>query len=142
MTDEATSTYSIISFPALALPSTYHSMIFSKWLRSQKYGLDYFKLIDSDTYFAAYHKHVSFIMTQPNTVVRLAVLSEDHDVVLGFIVCRDNVLDYVHVQKDYRKQGIATTLLPEEINTFSSLTNVGMTIWTAKHPSFKFNPFA
>ena|ERR1035437_9602134 len=138
---QAISTYDIISYPGPNLPDTYRNLVFSKWLRSLRYGNDYFKIIDSAAYFSAYNKFISLILSKPNTTVRLAVLTDDHDVVLGFSVARDNTLDYIHVHKDMRKQGIATSLYPKTIDTITHLTTVGMAIWTAKIPNVLFNPF-
>ena len=133
-------TYSIVSYSGAALPEAYRNMVFSKWLRSLKYGNDYFRLIDSDSYFEMYHQYIQALLTKTNSVVKLAVLTDDPDVVLGFAVIRDNTLDYVHVHKDQRHQGIARSLVPSNINAISHLTKIGIAIWS-KHPNVKFNPF-
>ena len=143
------STYTVISYPASKLPDSYKNMIFSKWLRSLKYGNTYFKLIDNESYFAAYHKYVEMVIAKPETVVRLAVLSDDHDVVLGFSVARDNVLDYIHVQRDYRRESIGTSLIPAQMlvnkgegYVITHLTTIGVSIWNSKLSKAIFNPFA
>ena len=139
--EQAISTYSIVSYPAKHLPDAYRNMIFSKWQRSLRFGNDYFKLIDSDAYFSAYQRLITLILNKPETVVKLAVLTEDQDVVFGFSVFRGNTLDYIHVHKDVRKQGIATSLYPKDTDTITHLTTIGMAIWTAKIPTVLFNPF-
>jgi hypothetical protein len=73
--------------------------------------------------------------------VRLAVLGDDSDVVLGFSCSRGDVLDYVHVHKDYRRNGIGCSLISEGIQTITHLTHNGMSFWTAVLPNTKFNPF-
>ncbi len=73
--------------------------------------------------------------------MKLAVLTDDRDVVLGFSVSRGKVLDYVHVQKDLRKQGIGTALIPLGIDTITHLTKSALPIWGSKYGSWKFNPF-
>jgi GNAT superfamily N-acetyltransferase len=134
-------TYSIIAYPAAKLPDTYRNMIFSKWLRSLRYGNDYYKLIDQEVYFTTYHIYIENLLSRPNAVVRLAALTEDQDVALGFSVARDNVLDYVHVQRDYRRTGIGTSLVPKGIDTITHLTKIGAGLWSLKLPQAKFNPF-
>ena len=134
-------TYSVISFPGDSLPEAYRNMIYSKWLRSLRYGNDYFKLIDSASYYSSYQKYIELLLSKPNCTVRLAVLSDNHDVVLGFCVHRDTVLDYCHVQKDFRKQGIGMSLLPPAFDTITHVTYIGMSIWASKYPSVKLNPF-
>lgn len=142
------STYSIIHFPADALPITYHNMILSKWMRSLRYGNEYFKLIDSDAFFKNYNRYLDVILSRPNTSISLAVLSDDHDVVLGFSVYEGKTLHYVHVHKDYRKMGIGKDLVPKEMLLnkgegfyISHLTNVGTSIWSSMLSNAKFNPF-
>jgi GNAT superfamily N-acetyltransferase len=117
-------------------------LIFSKWLRSLRYGNDYFKLIDPPAYYAAYHRFIQNILNHPDTSVRLAVLSDDADVVLGFSVSRGTILDYVHVHKDQRRQGIGRQLVPKGIDTITHLTRTGLSIWGSKMAGVKFNPFA
>jgi GNAT superfamily N-acetyltransferase len=145
----STSTYSIISYPASQLPKSYEALVYSKWLRSLRFGNDYFKLMDKHPYFVAYHAYLSQLLAKPNTVIRLAVLSDDPDTVLGFSVCRDHIVDYCHVHKDLRKQGIGTSLLPSDIiknegegYSVTHLTNIGLSIWSKKLSKARFNPFA
>lgn len=136
------SSYTIISFPGSDLSQTYRNLIYSKWLRSLRFSNDYFKLTDSDSYYQAYTAYVTTILSKKDCVVRLAVLTDDRDVVLGFSVSRTPVLDYVHVHKDNRRLGIATKLVPDGIKSFTHVTTIGLSIWGSKYPHLKFNPFA
>ena len=131
--------YDIISFKGAVLPPAYTNMIYSRWLRSLRFGNDYYKLINSKDYYSSYQKHIAYILSLPTTVVRLAVLSDDHDVVLGFSVSRGDILDFVHVHKDMRRQGIAKSLVPKDIKTITHLTKTALIIW----PKYEitFNPF-
>jgi GNAT superfamily N-acetyltransferase len=131
--------YSIISFGAGRLPNSYRSLIFSKWLRSLRYGNDYFRLINKDNYFKVYHRYVENILTA--ATVKFAVLAEDHDVVLGFSVSRDGILDYVHVHKDYRRVGLGTALLPSQVTIITHITRSGASLWHNRFPEAVFNPF-
>jgi GNAT superfamily N-acetyltransferase len=117
-------------------------MIFSKWLRSLRYGNDYFRLIDPDEYWKAYNAYIKSILMRGDTMVRIASLTEDADVALGFSVVRGAVLDYVHVHKDFRKKGIGRILVPKNIKVITHLTKTGLSIWGSKYPKWKFNPFA
>lgn len=146
--------YSIISFHGWELPPQYHNVIYSKWLRSLRHGNDYFKLVDAEAYYSTYRRYIEKILSLPETVVRLAVIADDHDVVLGFSVSRKNILDYIHVLRirteiptglaisDYRRHGIGAHLLPPGIDTFTHLTKTALTIWGSKFQHWKFNPFA
>lgn len=94
-------------------------------------------------------------MKKPDCLIKLAVLTEDKDVVLGFSVSREDVLDYIHVHKDSRKDaemlidgkvvkfpgGIGKKLLPKPLTTFTHLTKIALIIWqTEKYKHLKFNP--
>lgn len=136
--------YTILSFPAAKLPSYYISMIYSKWLRSLRYGNDAYKKIKSKTYYDNYHDFIENLLKKPDSIIRLAVLSNDHDVVLGFAVSREDVLDYIYVHQDYRNNKIGAHLIPEGITTFSQITKMAKNIWqtNAKYKMLQFNPFA
>lgn len=136
------SSYSLIESGGSNLPSTYVGLIYSRWMRSLRYGNDFFKLIKSDPFYEAYQKYIKTMLSNPSTIVRLAVLTDDKDVVLGFSVYHDKVLDYVHVHKDHRKLGVGSHLVPSYIDTISHITNTGLSIWGNKYPHWSFNPFA
>lgn len=135
-------TYSIIAFPGASLPQEYRAMVFSKWMRSLKYGNEYFKLIHADSFFEAYQKYIELLLCRPGAVVRIAVLGADRDVALGWSVVEGSILHYVHVQYEQRNQGIGTALVPKGINTISHLTKTGLRLWPEKLPHASFNPFA
>jgi hypothetical protein len=120
----------------------YINLIYSKWLRSFRYGNDYIKLTDSESYYVNYHRYITTLLQKPETTIRLAVLTDDADVVLGFSVSRGNILDYVHVHKDNRRIGIGTKLIPPGIDTFTHCTKTWLSIWNDKYKDWKFNLFA
>jgi GNAT superfamily N-acetyltransferase len=140
-TQAEVSSYTILNYEGDHLPDQYRALVFSKWLRSNRFGNDYMKLIDSDCYYKAYHNYIELLLRDPSMNIRLAVLSDAPDVVLGFCAFRQNCIDFVHIQKDFRKQGIGTALLPPFSNTFSHLTKMAMSIWASKYPNWTFNPF-
>lgn len=123
------------------MPATYYNLILSRWLRSLRFGNDYFKLVRPDAYYAAYSRYIGSILGGSETVIRLAVLDDDRDVVLGFSVARGTALDYVHVHKDARKRGIGTALVPKDIDQITHVTKTGLSIWGSKYPGWSFNPF-
>ncbi len=135
------SSYAVVAIPGPSLPADYAGFVFSKWLRTLRHGNELFKIIDARNYYNAYHKLISTILARPETVVRLALLSDDRDVALGFSVCRDNVLDYVYVHKDQRRNGIGTSLVPRTIDTITHVTNTGLSIWGSKYGHVKLKPF-
>lgn len=140
------SRYRVIAFLGPDLPMNYIGLVYSRWMRSLRYGNDFFKMADSDTYYQAYERYIQVLLRKPNTLVRLAVLADDEDVVLGFSISRssteEHILDYVHVHKDCRKLGIARKLVPNDIDTITHVTKTGLSIWGSKFSHWKFNPFA
>lgn len=138
---EKEDSYSVIAYLGREVPEAYLSYVYAKWLRGLRHGNDYFKLTEPSSYFLYYQKYIKMLMERPGTVVRLAVLTEDPDVVFGFSVSRGNILDYVHVHQDVRKRGIGKALANFEFEYITHLTRVGMTIWGAKFPAVLFDPF-
>lgn len=139
---EGHAAYRVIRYLAVGLPPQYRNLILSKWKRSLRYGNDYFKLSEPESFYSAYDLYISRLMGLPQTVVRLAVLAEDSDVVLGFSVSRGAVLDYVHVHQYVRRRGIGRSLVPHDIQEITHLTKTGLAIWGNKFPEWTFNPFA
>ena len=137
-------TYSIIVIPAAELPIEYQSLIFSKWMRSLRFGNPLFKNIDSTAFYQQYQTYIENLLKKPSALIKLAVLTDDHDVVLGFSVSREDVCDYVHVHKDHRRLGIGKKLFPRNTTTMTHITMTAIEIWrnNPKYKKLKFNPFA
>lgn len=131
----------ILAFPGRNLPTQYQNLVRSRWVRSYKRDNDYMKIVHPPGYYFAYNNYVALIMNREKTVIRIAALDEDDDVVLGFSIVEGNVLHYIHVPKSYRRQHIGTMLVPEGIEWFTHLTRIGMRIWSTKAPKARFNPF-
>lgn len=135
-------TYSILAFKAAELPKPYVGFIFSYWLKSFRHGNPFIKKANPGAYYKHYHTYIENLLNKPDSTIRLAVLSDDHDVVLGFSVVREDVLDYIFVQTNHRRQGIAKKLVPPGITTISHTTQLATRIWQKKYKEIKFNPFA
>lgn len=147
----------VISYPGKDFPTAYQALVFSKWLRSLRFGNPLFAKVSGNDYYQNYHKYIQNLLNKPDTIVRFAVLNDNKDIVLGFSCSREDVLDYVHVHKDHRKQGLAKLLVPSNITTITHITKDALSILeTNPHykliakpedhqegrRSFKFNPFA
>jgi hypothetical protein len=138
----ADSSYTILSFTGKDVPPQYHSVILSNWLRTLRFGNPVFKQIDSFVFYKHYEFNLKRKLRDGSCIVRLAVLTEDNDVVLGFSVHHKNVLDYISVKKNMRRNGIARALLPQGIEKFTHFTKTGALIWQEKFKNWKFDPFA
>ncbi len=131
-------TYSVLTFRKL--PEQYTGLVYSRWLKSLRYGNEYFKLIDNDVYFHVYHDYLTLLLNREGVEINIAVLSDDVDVVLGFSVKEAGVLHFVHVHKDQRKRGVGRTLAGQ-FTHFTHITTIAAQIWNSKYPNAKFNPF-
>lgn len=129
------------TYSGICLPQNYTNYVKSKWMRSFRFGNDYMKLTDSDSYYEAYETYIDSILNGIDNKVSLAVLSDDPDVALGFSVYSDEVLHYVYVGIDYRMQGIGASLVSGPVREFTHLTRIGLKLWPKKAPHAKFQPF-
>jgi hypothetical protein len=144
---EKTDSYVVTTFSGPGLPKQFRNMIYSKWLKSLRHGNDMFKLIDPKSYYSYHHLLIDDLLGRPTCAVRLAALSDNPDVVLGFSVCRlgaVNVIDYVYVNRDVRKLGIGTSLLPPTTvpeAVYTHVTKTGLTIAKEHCPLWTYNPY-
>ncbi len=119
--------------------------ILSTWLKGLLYGGDeFYRRIPRDIYFSNHHKVIERALLSPATTVKLAVLREDPDVILGYAVYREAsgviVLDWVFCKKEWRNIGIAKSLVPEKVNAVTNLTRAGAGI-LEKYPQVTYNPY-
>lgn len=138
---ETKATYSIVPHLGKDLPSAYRNMVLAKWLRTLRFGNDFFRLIESDTYFEVYQKYIKNLIDRPQCIIRIAVLTDETDVCLGFSVSEPDVLHFCWVHKDNRRIGVGKALVPFHFSSITHLTTTGMTIWNRKLPGVHFNPF-
>jgi GNAT superfamily N-acetyltransferase len=146
------SSFDIILYPGSLLPKNYEPMILSKMLRSLKYGNEYFKLIENNSYYQNYQRYIRSLLARPGAVVKLAVLSDDYDTVLGWSLVEPYKLHYCYVNKDYRRTGIGRALTKDPFMIITHLTHIGISIWASKYnnnpiiesdkPLVVFDPFA
>lgn len=139
-TNDEQQTYSIISCSGSQIPFNYFGLVISKWLRTYRTGCDYMLLIKPQAYYEVYDKVVKVILNRPNTKVRLAILSDEPDIALGFCVYEGLAVHYIYVHSYQRNKGIAKSLLPKDFKYVTHLTKTGLSIWN-KYPEIEFNPF-
>lgn len=119
----------------------YLSMIYSDFMRSLRFGNGWYRLIDSDRYYSMYKQIIDHLLAKKESVIRLAVLSDDLDVCLGWSLSEGPRIHYVFVKKPYRKQGIGTALMPLTFEMITHLTTIGQNIREKKFSHVKFDPF-
>jgi GNAT superfamily N-acetyltransferase len=135
--------YAVISFPAALVPKEYQNVVIARWLRSLREDNEYFGRIEKRPYFKVYDAFIKTILLRPHATVKFAVLSDDKDVVLGWCVTEGSALHYVHVHAAQRGQGIAKTLIPDNIEYITHVTSLGDKLLRSKKftKEIQFNPF-
>lgn len=117
------------------------NFIMSTMLKSLYYGDSWFTRILKNIFMTNYHRLLQNIFTNKKVTIKVACLSDAKDVILGYAIYRDQILDYVYVKQDWRKIGIAKTLIPTNISQCSHLTKVGEAIIKSKASHIVYNPF-
>jgi ribosomal protein S18 acetylase RimI-like enzyme len=136
------SSYTIRTMSATELTEELQGLIIARWCRTLRFTNDFFKLTDPDSYWNVYPTFVRRLLERQDCQVRLAVLAEDTDVVLGFCVYRGAALDYVHTQRDARRLGIARALIEEQgFEKITHVTKSGLQLWAKVLPKVKFDPW-
>ena len=130
--------YRLISFRPMAKDD--FNFILITWLHSLKFGNDYFKEWDDRKYYDKYQIFLKELLTKEDTQIKIACLSEDNDVILGYAIARPPILDFVYVKKAWRNIGLAKELVKHfEITTVSHLTKAGNAI--RKRKGWGFEPY-
>lgn len=141
-TNEEASSLTILSFPGIELPEQYFNFVRSRYLRSLRDGCDFFKKMHAKCYYDTQPPFFLTLISRPGVSIRLAVLSDDPDVALGFsIVDNTGLLHYVYVGKDFRKQGIGKALAPGPYRILTHYTKAVLPL-SRKFPGAVFNPYA
>lgn len=114
--------------------------VFDSWIRGQYHGSPYWSQMDKGLFYKEYSPYISHILSTTGTHIQVAVLAEDPNTILGFIVVTGNILHWAYTKNDYRGQGILNLLLKnQDITMVSSTTLPGASI--AKKKKLAFNPF-
>lgn len=115
------------------------NFVYSSWKRGLRFGNDFFRKIDADSFYEAYTLIINALITRADCKVTVACLKDDDDVVLGYSVVRGDILDFVFVKQSWRGFGIAKALCAGDIKVCSHITNVGDSI--RKKKGLIFNPY-
>jgi hypothetical protein len=105
-----------------------------------KCPVDFFSSIDQDTFMREYHGFLEARFKQTDCNIQIACLKDEPDVILGFSVYHGDCLDFVFVKPDWRRIGIANSLVPENIKMVSGFTRVGDII--RRKRGWNFNPWS
>lgn len=92
------------------------NLIFATWLKSYEVTSAMTKLVPRQEYFAGHHKLIEGIFAR-NPSIKLAVLPDDHNVILGWGVGEPGIIHYIFVKQAMRRFGLGRALLLALTNT-------------------------
>lgn len=112
--------------------------IMDSWLKGQYNGSPYWSQMPIRLFYQEYTKRIEEILTK--ATVKVAVMEEGSETIIGFSVHSGNTLHWVYTKLDYRSQGIMRLLTKNlTIEAVSSTTLPGASI--TKKKKLSFNPF-
>lgn len=118
------------------------NFILATFLRGLYYGDSWFSTIPKDIFMDNYKLVAERIIGDPRINIRLAVLREDNDVILGYsILSADHkAVIWSYTKTAWRRQGIARSLLPSNPLYVMHLSELGKEL-LPKLSGAVFNPF-
>lgn len=117
------------------------NFILATMLRGLYYGDTWFSQIPKDIFMKEHHRVLVNTISRPDCKVRVAVLPDDEDVILGYsVTLKDEALVWVYVKSSFRKMGIAQSIVPISVKAVTYLTRLGSAI-LKKYPEVSLNPY-
>jgi hypothetical protein len=118
------------------------NFILATFLRGLYYGDSWFSQIPKDLFMDNYKKVAERLVTDPRISIKLAVLREDSNVILGYCIASKDqqAIIWTYTKSAWRRQGIAKSLLPSKPLYAMHLSELGKTL-LPKLSNVVFNPF-
>lgn len=98
-----------------------------------------YRFMNKREFMSSYSKVIDYILTNPETLVRVAHLPDDEDIIISYSVMQHkeyNILHFVYTKKMWRGQEVHNLIIPE-YSYYTHITNQ----WIATKPTKPFNPF-
>lgn len=118
------------------------NFVLATFLRGLYHGDSWFSQIPRDIFMENYSRIAEAMVNNTNTLIKIACLPDDEDVILGYSILSSNynTIHWCYVKSAWRKQGIAKSLLPQYPTYITHLSSVGKSLMY-KFPNAVFNPF-
>lgn len=118
------------------------NFILATFLRGLYYGDSWFSSIPKNIFMENYKQVAQALVNHPSTIIKIACLREDSEVILGYSLLGNKMstVHFVYVKSAWRKQGIGRSLLPQFPARVTHLTALGKSLMS-KLPNTEFNPF-
>lgn len=96
------------------VPETDTGIILGTWPKGKYFSDPENLKVNKKSWFAGFYNHV--ISALKKSTIRIAVLADDPNFIIGYSVISSGRLEWAYVKKIYRKQGIARLLIKKEEN--------------------------
>lgn len=119
------------------------NLILATFLRGLYYGDSWFSMIPKNIFMDNYKLVIQALVDNPKTVIKIACLKEDPEVILGYSILSSDyqTIHWLYIKSVWRRQGIGRSLVPQHPMYVSHLSALGKTLLN-KLPNTTFNPFA
>ena len=117
------------------------NLIYATWLRSYQSNSHLVRHISRNDFFAGHHDVLDGIFAR-EPIVKLAVMPDDHSVILGWACYEPGTLHYVYVKPSFRRYGVAKALLAEVQHPFTYTHRTDNLTYFDKHlQGCNYNPY-
>lgn len=115
----------------------------ASFLNGLYYGNTWFSEIPKAIFMDNYKKFLEKLINQDPTLVKIACLKDEEDVILGYSILGNQhlTIHWVFVKDAWRHGGIAKRLTPKFPTAVTHLTRLGKSLMK-KIPTAVYNPFA
>lgn len=103
-------------------------LIYSTWIKSHK-GSGWGRSIPSPLYEIGQRGRIDRILEDPETIVLIACDTDTPELIYGWVVGSPDVLHYLYVKGNYRRNGIGSGLIEELLGKPIQYTHKGNDIW-------------
>lgn len=107
--------------------------------KTVKASCSYFVAIPVDLFIERFNQTFTHLLSK--SMVRLMVLKEGPEVIIGYSIYHDNILSVVFVKRIFRKQGLMAALIPEGITDYATFIKKENHWLLEKFPALRFNPY-
>ena len=91
-----------------------YNFILSTWLKGFYYGNKNKFKKSKDAVMNETHAIVDAILKDTTTLIKVATLKDEEDIILGYSISGPEVLHWVFVKSDWRRFGIGKKLIPSD----------------------------
>lgn len=117
--------------------------IYASFLRGLYYGKSMWSELPKQVFMDTYKKVVETLVNNPDTVIKVACLKDDPNIILGYSILSNDftTIHYINVKSVWRRGGIGRALVPQFPTTVTHLTAVGKSLLAKFKSEVTFNPF-